>query len=130
MPGRVFRKSSTAAIRVRIAHENPPGVTAGQAAGAAGEGLASVGEGCCVGRADAGLAPAELALNAGIEPQPDMAHAPSRQVATASAAARPFQDSTARHRTTERKCTASEHTERRSIAGADRLSAPSVDSGR
>ena len=35
MPGLVFKKSSTSAILVRMAQENPAGVAAGQGAGAA-----------------------------------------------------------------------------------------------
>jgi hypothetical protein len=47
MPGLVFRKSSTSAILVRMAQENPAGVAAGQGAAAAADGeLADTGDGC------------------------------------------------------------------------------------
>jgi len=44
MPGLVFKKSSTSAILVRMAQENPAGVAAGQGAGDGG--LADAGDGC------------------------------------------------------------------------------------
>src|ERR1039458_234533 len=84
MPGLVFKKSSTSAILVRMAQENPAGVTAGQDAGAAaadGE-LADTGDGCV----EAG----EVGWDLGIRLHPDSALTPSKLAATAAATTRMF----------------------------------------
>ena len=109
MPGRCVRYRSTAAIRRRMAHENPAGVPGQGGACVVWAGSAATGVGCPPGPPAAGLADGGLST-----PQP--ASTASASAAQARAAARPAEAG----RDARSLIMAPEHTNTRGRPGPDR----------